>query len=217
MKPNNYAKNPYRAGRNSQSSRLLDGKWLCYTCQNHKPIEDYVIHKSGRWEGLPLKHCVACGSKKKPEVSKEILERVEKFCSCCRNVLPRAMWTIRGDGAWAGLCKPCNARKAKARRDRQSGEVKWKANRKSRLKTIFGLTLEDYDLILEKQGGVCGVCRREKPGERIYNFAVDHCHSTGKIRGLLCTRCNIAMGGFRDDPEVISRAIDYLQGKMPWQ
>ena len=82
-------------------------------------------------------------------------------------------------------------------------------SRRSRLKKAFGLTLEEYDELLVKQNDGCGICGRSRSddGRRL---AVDHCHDTGKIRGLLCSSCNMALGMLNDDLELLKKAVDYL-------
>ncbi len=72
----------------------------------------------------------------------------------------------------------------------------------------YGITLEDYDRRLEEQGGVCAICKEARPEERTLH--VDHDHVTGKIRGLLCFRCNNAIGDLRDDIDLVFRMLDYL-------
>lgn len=72
----------------------------------------------------------------------------------------------------------------------------------------FGLTPEEYDAILAAQGGVCALCERPPmPGISLH---VDHDHGTGEIRGLLCVRCNNALGLFREDPDLLERAARYV-------
>jgi hypothetical protein len=66
--------------------------------------------------------------------------------------------------------------------------------RKSHYKTSYGITVADFDRMLAAQGGRCAVCGSDKPGGRWARFAVDHCHKTGKVRGLLCTHCNVLVG-----------------------
>ena len=76
------------------------------------------------------------------------------------------------------------------------------------LKHKFGITLEDYDAMLELQGGKCGICSSEEPkGKR---FSVDHNHNTGEVRGLLCNPCNTAIGLLKDSPAVLDAAKEYL-------
>lgn len=76
------------------------------------------------------------------------------------------------------------------------------------LKWSFGISLEQYEQLLESQNGVCGICK--KPPKRIH-LAVDHDHDTGAIRGLLCTHCNTVIGFAKDDPSILESAIDYLK------
>jgi hypothetical protein len=66
-----------------------------------------------------------------------------------------------------------------------------------------------YDIMLKAQGGVCAICGQE-PGEGKY-LVVDHCHASGKNRGLLCNRCNIGLGGFRDTVAFMYAAIRYIE------
>ena len=76
------------------------------------------------------------------------------------------------------------------------------------LKYTFGISLEQYNEMLKKQGSVCAICKEKcKSGK---NLAVDHCHTTGKIRGLLCSNCNRGLGLFTDDKIKLSNAIIYL-------
>jgi hypothetical protein len=86
------------------------------------------------------------------------------------------------------------------------------ASRKSKLLKHYSLTLEDYDRMLEEQGGGCAICRTVTPGRGKRSFCVDHDHNDGRIRGLLCMNCNCALGFFQDDIRLIGRAIAYLGG-----
>lgn len=78
------------------------------------------------------------------------------------------------------------------------------------LKAVFGMTLADYDALLERQAGGCAICGtpKSKNGRKL---AVDHCHETGRIRGLLCNRCNYGIGQFHDRPDFLLRAAEYVQ------
>ncbi len=82
-----------------------------------------------------------------------------------------------------------------------------------KLRIHYGIDLQDYGRMLESQNGVCAVCARpetQKQKGRVRALSVDHCHRTGKIRGLLCAGCNSGIGYFRDDPKIIASAIEYL-------
>ena len=94
--------------------------------------------------------------------------------------------------------------------------------RPSKLKCQYGLTVEDYDRMLAEQGGGCAICGSTNPlaGARVYrrngrvtmrtSFDVDHDHRTGRVRGLLCTRCNRLVGLANDDVETAKRLMRYL-------
>ncbi len=87
------------------------------------------------------------------------------------------------------------------------------ANRKSHLKRSYGLTVEEYDAMLAQQNGVCAVC--ERPPTLGISLHVDHDHETGRIRGLLCFRCNNALGDLEDDPGLLRAAAHYLEAALP--
>lgn len=77
----------------------------------------------------------------------------------------------------------------------------------------FGMSLDDYRARLESQGGRCAICLTDDPRGRgiTRSFAVDHCHASGRVRALLCHRCNGALGMVGDNPETLSRMISYLK------
>jgi Autographiviridae endonuclease VII len=74
------------------------------------------------------------------------------------------------------------------------------------LKSRYGLSREDYDALLARQGGVCAICA--KPPEK--TLCVDHCHATGKVRGLLCRQCNFGLGCLGDDQAALIASLVYL-------
>lgn len=80
--------------------------------------------------------------------------------------------------------------------------------RSAQLKHHYGISLEDYNHILNNQAGVCAICKLPSKNEK--RLAVDHCHSSGRIRGLLCDACNLALGKFKDNIESLKKAIEYL-------
>jgi len=83
--------------------------------------------------------------------------------------------------------------------------------RKYDLKKRYGITLEDYERMLELQGGCCKICGCKSPGNKSKHFSVDHSHTTQEVRGLLCHHCNTGLGYFRDSREALSNAIIYLE------
>ncbi len=79
----------------------------------------------------------------------------------------------------------------------------------NRLKSVFGITLEERDAMLSEQGGVCAICKASKPPTKL-GWVVDHCHDTGRVRGILCSPCNTLLGAARDNTETLANAIQYL-------
>lgn len=78
-------------------------------------------------------------------------------------------------------------------------------------KVAYGVGKAELDALFVRQGGVCAICGTDNPsGGRRKRFAVDHCHKTGKVRGLLCNRCNVGVGSFRDDPLLAVEAAAYI-------
>lgn len=86
------------------------------------------------------------------------------------------------------------------------------------LRESFGLSLEQYKEMHDRQNGKCAICNNPETQMRsgkIKALAVDHDHKTGAIRGLLCSDCNTGIGKLKDDPKVIQSAIQYLLGNQP--
>lgn len=82
--------------------------------------------------------------------------------------------------------------------------------REQHLKVSYGITQEQYNDMLEVQEFACAICGHKDTMWKI-NLCVDHDHSTGKVRGLLCDPCNTAIGHLKDDPEIISKALAYVR------
>ena len=83
----------------------------------------------------------------------------------------------------------------------------------SNLKLLYGITVAEYDAMWKKQGGRCGACRLPETATYkgvVKRLAVDHNHETGQVRGLLCLRCNRALGLLQDDPVKLERLREYL-------
>jgi hypothetical protein len=83
--------------------------------------------------------------------------------------------------------------------------------RRNRIKIAFNITLEKYSSLLEKQGGLCAICKGVQVDGYHKNLAVDHDHETGEIRGLLCNTCNRGLGQFKDNINLMYSATRYLE------
>lgn len=88
-------------------------------------------------------------------------------------------------------------------------------NKKSKLKAKYGISIEDYDDMFLSQGGCCAICKEtekaiDKRTNKPRSLAVDHCHKTGKIRQLLCNRCNHVLGLIKDSIDICDKVKEYL-------
>lgn len=99
--------------------------------------------------------------------------------------------------------------KDRIREERKSDPSYIRAKRNRLLKRKFDITIDDYDNMLFNQNNRCSICLKHQDEFKAL-LAVDHCHKTNKVRGLLCMNCNTALGGFGDDLARLQRAIEYL-------
>jgi hypothetical protein len=106
----------------------------------------------------------------------------------------------------------------KQKQDRRDAQRRWrernpenakKRNRDSEYRRKYGISLEQYDEMLKAQQGVCAICATSC--DTGMNLAVDHCHVTNKVRGLLCKNCNTAIGLLKEDVENMNKAINYIK------
>ncbi|NUP32315.1 MAG: recombinase [Streptomycetaceae bacterium] len=195
----------------------MDGQsWVreCPSCGQTKPHSMY--HRNGRRaDGLAYycKECVAVRAKEKYRTRKaaagktvrvpEQLPRGVRRCADCRAVKPVEDFS-RNRSASSGYhsyCKPCgNARSAESRQRLHGG------SRHYHLKRRYGLGADEVDAMIKAQFGICPICLKPRPEH------VDHDHSSGEVRGVLCFNCNSGLGQFKDRPDLLRRAAAYLEG-----
>ena len=79
---------------------------------------------------------------------------------------------------------------------------------------VYGISTEDYEVIYNKQNGTCKICRdkrdRLKKNGQVFSLSIDHDHNTGRVRGILCNKCNLGLGNFQDKVTYLLRAVCYL-------
>jgi len=197
---------------------------ICTKCREYKPLSEFNKNRSRR-DGYQYT-CKLCDSldklnyyrnnkeaisnrRKLSYYEKQKMMRNKKYrethivCTSCKETKPRIEFLTMG-----GKCKACIRVYNNSRYE--SGSAK-----RCRLKIKYGITLDKYHEILEDQGGVCAICgqpetQKSKEG-KVLALAVDHNHKTNKIRQLLCGKCNKAIGLFKDDPEILQKATEYLK------
>lgn len=127
-----------------------------------------------------------------------------KECRSCSRVLPVDAFSKKtGDPhLFRCYCRECLNKKR--------AESGFRASLKK-----HGLTLAEYEAVFAKQNGVCAVCKRpgQGKGNRWQPLVFDHCHETGKFRGLLCDKCNLGLGNFDDRLEYLEAAVAYLRDR----
>jgi hypothetical protein len=107
-------------------------------------------------------------------------------------------------------CKECFSLRSKKNWERKPEDEKKRINNRNRLKHFYGLSPEQYDEKLAEQDGKCFICGTEA-GYNKKPLYVDHNHTTGAVRKLLCQHCNSGLGMFRESPELLKKAADYLR------
>lgn len=129
-----------------------------------------------------------------------------KACSCCKVVKQQC------DMYKQGSCKECG-RKRRAIWRRNNKEKEQLIERKQTLRK-YGLTIEQYNNLFSNQIGCCAGCNRH---QSVFSrsLSVDHDHKTGKIRGLLCNDCNLALGKVQDSKLTLQNLLNYLNTHTP--
>ena len=132
-----------------------------------------------------------------------------KHCGCCAKDLPLQMFAknaAKKDGLQE-RCTPCRAQHHQATKHKRPKQTKEQKRRY--LMSSYGLTKDEFDAMLKKQNNCCAICGSSDWGKP--SPSIDHCHTTGKVRGLLCNNCNRGLGLLKDSTEVIKNAIKYLR------
>ncbi|MFD8536640.1 endonuclease VII domain-containing protein [Streptomyces rubrogriseus] len=183
------------------------GEKQCTGCKRNLPVSEFARDKN-RSDGLQVRcrECVAEYSaahyrRRREAMGLTVREKVDvpaghKLCRTCGAVKPHSEWhrnATASDGL-ATCCKACRAIQG----------------REGHLKRHYGLTEAERDQLIADQGGVCCICLAAPAAH------VDHCHETGRVRGVLCFSCNAALGQFKDRPDAIRRAAAYVEG-IAWK
>lgn len=134
----------------------------------------------------------------------------QSLCKSCRREYKRAEYVIHRDKVQARNKRWYERnRESQIFRTSRNARQNAPARRDARFRRTYGVSLVEIEAIREAQGGVCAICRDPKrPGRK--SLCVDHCHRTGRVRGLLCHQCNKAIGLFGDSPSHLHAAIAYL-------
>lgn len=172
------------------------------------------------------KKCTKCKEEKPVEAFRLRAGRPRSWCRSCEVSLRSAQFKV---AYWEN--REAMLKKMKKRRDSRTPETRarevacmtaWREKNKEyvkgqqrakHLRLNYGLTVAEFDSMLEEQGGKCGACGG--PPSDDWGFVVDHDHETGEVRGLLCRCCNSALGLMKDDVDSILNLAGYLQQHKP--
>lgn len=180
----------------------------------------------GNKNGLGSKHSAESIEKSREKRIKYPVTEGKKECADCglkKEVAEFHKNSNRFDG-FSTICKACSGIRLKKyyidNKKKVIEKVKARASnpyvvadkRNRNLKTNYGITEKDYQEMMIEQNYSCAICGINQ-SDLGYKLYVDHDHKTGKVRGLLCKHCNSGIGLFKDNKNILSKAIDYLRGK----
>lgn len=163
------------------SSGMVISKKVCAKCHSLIALSDFHKNRSSS-DGL------------------------QSCCKLCSSLYSKAYYAKNGD--YIRSRTKLSNKKLRSRRKMEDPEY----NTRRALRVKYSMSLEDYQAMLSSQAGGCAICGASVSGRKNQErLIVDHCHSSGRVRGLLCHRHNIGLGSFRDSPEELRMAADYLE------
>ena len=130
-----------------------------------------------------------------------------KVCFNCKVEKPLQDFYKSNTRYYQRECKVCTKDRKNAWSKTPEGK---ESSKRTKLKARFGMSIEQYGSLLLKQNNCCAICGVHEK-EFTHKLAVDHCHTTGTIRGLLCKPCNLALGNMMDNPARLRVAALYLE------
>jgi len=188
------------------------------TCNKCNIEKDYLeFNKRNSTKDGYYSSCKECRYGYKPH--NKITEGL-KICTKCNEAKDIEQYSFikrKGKLYRQASCKTCRNKASDLKRKNtiKYKERMYKRSDKAALKRKYGMSTNDYDKLLIKQNNLCAICNKPEihfnSKGRIQRLSVDHCHSTGIIRGLLCKNCNSGLGQFRDSSEIMLKAIQYLK------
>ena len=189
----------------------------CSKCKELKKIEEFKTDSSKNdYLYSSCKDCVKlCAKRRYNKKKKQILNQQKEWYAKNKNKVKktRALYYKKNkkkisiyNKKW---CKR-NTKKMKKYHKEYFRRPKVRIYQKNKdLIKKFNITLRDYNKLLKKQDYKCAICRKSQKGSN-QMLAVDHCHKTNKVRGLLCSKCNMGIGLLEDSISILQNAINYL-------
>ena len=187
---------------------------ICSNCCEKKLLTKFYKNNTSR-DGL-FGPCIECIKQKKQLYVNSLRNRTEvpkiseKRCSCCKSVLPILNFLknrTKKDGynTEREICRKKNDKRYTGTNKKRNIVAK---NKKDyNLLINYGITIDDFNQMIQNQKNCCAICQKTLS---VQEFHVDHCHQSGQVRGLLCQKCNLGLGFFKDDAILLQNAIKYL-------
>lgn len=172
---------------------------VCRTCEKAKSPS--AFYRDSRYKNGDI-HCAECRKAKVKAWRNSNPDRAKEIQRESRNKNPEAARSRAR--AWHEKNRERHLAYMAERRKHHADKI-----RCGKLRSAFGISLEQYTSILASQNGQCAICGRAQDANK-KRLAVDHCHKTSKVRGLLCSPCNQAIGLFKDSVPSLQSAIQYL-------
>lgn len=198
----------------------------CFKCNKNKSLQEFASNSHMK-DGAQT-YCKECANKYKKHYRKNKKEQLKlralsispktsKTCSMCKEEkdINKFSLSIENLDGKRNVCRDCENFKSRNinKKDPRKAKIKW-------LRNTFNLTIEEYDMLHNYQGGLCAICHNPETfyhqNGRVRYLSVDHDHKhedkTGeiKVRGLLCSSCNLGIGNLKDNVETLQSAINYL-------
>lgn len=191
----------------------------CTKCGEIKALDEFSPHKRGKYGRQPqCRECVKEYKRTHRELIKKQRKRwLEKNPTALERTRKHARDAYYRDREnRIDRVRKYSAANAETIRERKREYTKRTVaqRRNKRLEDMYGITAAEYDAMAAAQDGCCAICSGEPLG-RGNRLHIDHDHASGKIRGLLCTRCNTAIGHLQDSPDICRAAAEYLEQNLP--
>jgi len=191
----------------------------CSTCKRSKPAAEFHRCRTNH-DGLN-KRCKECarefGRRHRAKHRQKVAKSKSEYASANAGKIREYQRRWRAENSehrrqYSSNYQHKNRAKLNAQaRSRANYKDYYERNgRKCHYKKRYGITVAEYNRLLELQKGQCAICKTDHPGKGKRHFHIDHDHLTGAVRGLLCATCNLGLGSFRDDSALLRDAMIYI-------
>lgn len=190
----------------------MDDIRTCTKCGIDKPNDQFWIRSTKGGVIKRKSNCVKCCNAQKRihyEIHRERIiarqkEYVKENAEACRK--RQQEWYARNKEKCKATTKLWYENNKASIREKEKTPEGRARKRSNWIKTKYGISQSDFEIMNSRQGGVCAICQKD----RGLVLNTDHCHKTGAVRGLLCRDCNVGLGFFKDSQTALQKAISYL-------